>query len=111
MGRRSILASMLLLAACDSGVKPEAPDPAQSQQAMKARIDTLSDGRRNAVMLRAVRDAGQPCQNVIGSAYNGVHFSRPSWVARCADGKDWLVMLDAGGRALVAAREEAVSER
>jgi hypothetical protein len=30
----------------------------------------------------------------------------PSWVARCGDGGDWVIMLSPDGRALVARHEE-----
>jgi hypothetical protein len=102
-----LLLGAVTLGACDAGVKPDNPTETKSLQAMKGRIDELPEAQRNAVFLRAIRDARQPCQNVVGSAYNGIQFGKPSWVARCSDGQDWLVMLDQGGRALVAKREEA----
>ena len=43
---------------------------------------------------------------MVGSAYQGIQFSMPSWVARCENGTDWLIMLDKGGKAHVARREE-----
>ncbi len=109
--KKRMVAAVLLLGACDAGVQPAEPTAAQGLKAMKARIDGLREGQRNATFLRAIRDARQPCQAVVGSAYNGMHFGRPSWAARCADGQDWLIMLDAGGRALVAKREEAEKPR
>ena len=95
------------LAACDGGpepVKTESTDAAQLQ--IKAKIDALAPRQRDAVMLRAVRDAGHDCQQVLGSAYHGLQFNMPSWVARCSDGRDWLVMLGKNGQAYVARREE-----
>ncbi len=74
------------------------------------RIKQLPEAQRNAVFLRAVRDTGADCQAVKGSAFSGTQFDMPSWVARCSDGRDWLVMIDKGGRALVARREEAPSK-
>lgn len=106
-GGAAVLAA--LLGSC--GETAEVGEPARPIEAAegdgKARIDALSDGQRNAVLLRAVRDAGHDCQGVVGSAYGGVEFGMPSWVARCSDGRDWLVMIGKGGRALVARREEA----
>jgi hypothetical protein len=102
-----LLLGACALASCDAGVKPDEPTENQNLRAMKGRIDELAEGQRNAVFLRAIRDARQPCQAVVGSAYNGINFGRPSWAARCADGQDWLVMIEASGRALVAKREEA----
>ncbi len=102
-----LMLGMAAMAGCDPGVKPADAPPTKTIQAMKGRLDALTPKQRDAVFLRAIRDAGQPCQDVIGSAYNGITFDRPSWAARCEDGQDWLVMIEASGRALVAKREEA----
>jgi hypothetical protein len=107
--RIGLLAAALLIWGCDDGVEPAEPSKTAELAAIKGRIQGLPDGQRNGVFLRAIRDAGQPCQEVIGSAYNGEYFGRPSWAARCREGQDWLVMIDAGGRALVARREAAPS--
>jgi len=96
---------LLALGACEAE-PARAPAVVAADGAYKARIDALAPGQRNAVFLRAVRDAGQDCQNVAGSAYGGEQYGMPSWVARCADGRDWLVMVDKGGTAHVSRREE-----
>lgn len=93
-----------LLLACE-GEKAAGPAPASISE-YKQRIDALTEQQRNGVFLRAVRDAGAGCQDVIGSAYQGIEFSMPSWVARCENGTDWMIMLDKGGKAHVARREE-----
>ena len=106
-GKIAALAAGLLLAACEGGPEERKPPTAQTSVAdLKARIDSLEEGPRNAVFIRAVRDAGRQCQRVVGSAYNGLHFGMPGWVARCEDGRDWLVMLRGDGTALVAERGE-----
>jgi hypothetical protein len=106
--RTSGAALLLALVACDSApdAAPPAGDGIAAESDYKARIDALPEARRNAVFLRAVRDAGHDCQGVIGSAYNGEQFGMPSWAARCRDGADWLIMLGNDGRAHVARREE-----
>jgi hypothetical protein len=96
------LGALLLATACDGG---PAPSPAR-ENPFQQRIAALDEGQRNAVFLRAIRDAGQDCQGVAGSAEGGVQFGMPSWVARCSDGRDWLIMLAPDGRAHVARREE-----
>ena len=98
---------LLALGGCDGG-SPPAPAPTKqpAANAYKARIEALPAAQRDAVFLRAVRDAGHDCQGVIGSAYNGEHFGMPAWAARCRDGRDWLIMLGRDGRAHVARREE-----
>ena len=90
---------------------PARADAGAALERQKALIDALAEGQRNAVFLRAIRDGGQDCQQVVGSAYNGEQLGRPAWAARCDDGRDWVVMLEANGRALVARREEARPQR
>lgn len=98
----------VMLMACDGGSTPAKSEPAAlSDGGYKAKIDALAEPQRNALFLRAVRDAGQDCQGVAGSAYQGIQQNMPSWVARCSDGRDWLVMVGSNGQALVARREEA----
>ena len=104
MLRGSPILLFSLLLACE-GEEAAGPPPASISE-YKQRLDTLSEQQRNGVFLRAVRDAGAGCQDVIGSAYHGIEFSMPSWVARCENGTDWMIMLDKGGRAHVARREE-----
>jgi hypothetical protein len=106
------LLTLALLAGC--GEEQPVPTRAETAAALarqKARIDALPRGQRDAVLLRAIRDGGQDCQQVVGSAYNGEQFGRPAWTARCADGRDWIIMVEANGRALVARREEAPAPR
>lgn len=95
------------LAACEGGTEPR--NAASPEDGYKARIDALAPPQRDALFLRAIRDAGHDCQQVAGSAYNGEQFEMPSWAARCSDGRDWLVMLARDERALVARREEKKS--
>jgi hypothetical protein len=102
----------LALAGCGgAGDGGEATTSTRAGEALKARIDAMDAPQRDALFLRAVRDAGHDCQGVAGSAYSGRHFDMPSWAARCTNGADWLIMLAADGRALVARREEKTRER
>lgn len=101
-----------LLGACGE----EAPVASRSQDAaalarQKARIDALAPGQRDAVFLRAIRDGGEDCQQVVGSAYSGDQLGQPSWAARCSDGRDWIIVVEASGRALVAPRSEPTARR
>lgn len=101
-----LIAMLAALTACDSGTPRGAAAPAAPKFDYKARIDALAPPQRDALFLRAIRDAGHDCQQVLGSAYNGEQFEMPSWAARCSDARDWLIMLASDGRALVAARQE-----
>ena len=108
IARRLLIgAALFAAAACDRDAEPrKAKTIIVPEGGYKQRIDALAAGQRDALFLRAIRDAGQQCQQVVGSAYNGVHFGMPSWAARCEDGADWLIMLGKGGNAHVARREE-----
>jgi hypothetical protein len=99
-------ASLVLTACGNEAASPPEPQPTPSGTDYRARIEALPAGQRDAVMLRAVRDAGQDCQAVVGTAAAGAQFGMPSWIARCSDGRDWMVMIRADGTALVAPREE-----
>jgi hypothetical protein len=105
-------AIVIPLGACDREADPSAAKKIIVPEGdYKKRVEALAPGHRDALFLRAIRDAGQECQQVVGSAYNGVHFGMPSWAARCGDGRDWLIMLGKGGTAHVARREEKPQPR
>ena len=110
--RNILIGATLLAAACDREAEPpKVKAITVPEGGYKQRIDALAAGQRDALFLRAIRDAGQECQQVVGSAYNGVHFGMPSWAARCSDGADWMIMLGKGGNAHVARREEKPQAR
>jgi hypothetical protein len=98
--------ALAIVAACGSepGATPSSEPTPVGQY--RANIEALPAAQRDAVMLRAVRDAGQDCQAVIGTAAARDQFGMPSWIARCSDGRDWIVMIRPDGTALVARREE-----
>ncbi|HEY9553817.1 hypothetical protein [Allosphingosinicella sp.] len=109
------LALMLALASCGEGA-PEtdraetaAPESATNYQ---QEILSLDEGQRNAVFIRAIRDADieGTCQGVESSAYVGEYQDAPMWTARCSDGTDWAIVLGPTGTAQVmacAAAEQA----
>jgi hypothetical protein len=75
----------------------------------QARLQAMPEGQRNAVFIRALRDAGRPCQGVENSTYQGVRDGVPTWTARCtAGGGDWLILLGGGGVVQVVSAAEAV---
>ena len=105
----------LALAGCGSG--SEQPDSAQTSATGTAddyqqKLLGLDEGQRNAVFIRAIRDADAEgsCQGVENSAYVGKHEGAPMWTARCSDGSDWAILLGPTGTAQVmacAAAEQA----
>ncbi len=97
------LAPALLLAACG---QPSATAPAASAtpdpNGYAAKVAALSAPLRAGVMLRAIRDAGQQCQQVT-EAKAAPGASPPAWIATCTDGKQWVVGIADDGTASVTA--------
>ncbi|MBI0475078.1 hypothetical protein D9601_06860 [Sphingomonas sp. MA1305] len=106
IGLLAPMALALLASACNS----TEPAPAGNQAAaaapkpggFAAKVVALSEGQRQGVMLRAIRDAGHQCQGVAGTrrqpqGVNGL----PAWAATCEDGSNWLVSFGDDGMARV----------
>ena len=72
-----------------------APEPAGNQ------VAALSEGQRNAVFIRAIRDAGQDCQHVEYSTPAGRYQDMPVWRATCQGGGEWSIVIGADGTAQV----------
>lgn len=93
------LSLLMGLAACGDGDDQTANAPATAPQpkasAYQEEILSLDEGQRNAVFIRAIRDANAEanCQGVESSAYVGEHQNAPMWTARCDDGTDWAILL------------------
>lgn len=107
-----IMALALLLAGC--GESPEnrsAQAPAGNQAAGTgdaARLASLSTGQRNAVFIRAIRDAGLECQHVDWSELNGTYRGMPVWTASCARGQVWAIVVGQDGIAQILNPTEAL---
>lgn len=74
---------------------------AREQREQTAAIAALPEGQRNAVLFRAIRDAGQACQQVTASAAETTTRGQQAWLATCDDKGQWLVIPGAGGVATV----------
>lgn len=105
--RYALLLAPLALAACD---KPIAPVPAENTAApelsnFQKQAVALTPGQRNGVFIRAIRDSGFDCQGVVEShrQADGMH-GEPGYQAKCTDGTNYSILLDAGGTAHVAVR-------
>ena len=72
-------------------------------------LENLSEGQRNAVFIRAIRDSGQDCQHVDSSARAGEHQGLPLWTARCENGVTWTIVLGNDGSAAVLNPNEAAA--
>lgn len=64
-------------------------------------INTLSDRQRNAVFIRAIRDAGLECQHVDWSTLSGTYRGMPVWTAACERNQVWVIMVGNDGNAQV----------
>jgi hypothetical protein len=66
-----------------------------------ARLEAMPEGERNAVFIRAIRDAHFECQHVEKSASAGTINGAPAWTATCDNGKLWTIIIAKGGNAQV----------
>lgn len=112
-----LLLAMLLLPLAACGAEPPAGTNTAAANAANAaaaapqvdylaRIRAMPQGQRTAVFLRAIRDAGRPCQEVTEltevtppeAAGTG---GPATWSARCDDGGRWVVAIAPDGTATV----------
>lgn len=101
--RTILLASVLMLAACQGS--PPAPENAAEEAGgalnTQNQIESLAEGERNGVFIRAIRDAGQDCQFVESSERAGNYQDFPMWRARCDNGRTYTIVIANGGEAQV----------
>lgn len=108
--KRSVpMLSFLLLAAACSRPTP-APENVVAVGNAVAAIERLPRGEQEAVLFRAVRDAGLPCQQLTDVARQPDEHGRPLWRVRCDDGQFHLVEIGANGMATVTSRTDAPTE-
>ena len=98
-GKWAMAAVLLLLASC--GKEPAAP-PAPGGPDVRAQLRTMAEGGRNAVFIRAIRDAGQACQAVTHSAWQRDVAAESLWAVQCEGGTAWAVYVARSGGARVA---------
>lgn len=96
------LALAILLAGCGSPTPAPAPSPTAAALAGDAaKVAALSDKQRAGVLLRAVRDAGQDCQQVVAQSRASAAGSPATWIATCQDQHRWVVSIAPDGTATV----------
>lgn len=102
---------VLLLAGCGPAAEREATveTGAQGNQATnyQAELAALPEGQRNAVFIRAIRDARLDCQHVESSQPAGDHQGNPVWDVRCAGGGNWTLVVTPDGTAQILNADEA----
>lgn len=110
---RVIGASLLILvvSACagksanNSSATPEgnAVEAKASGSNAQQAVRDLSDGQRNGVLFRAIRDARQPCQNVRESMLSETPGRTPVYMATCDNNAVYAVAIRDDGNAIVRA--------
>lgn len=95
-------AALIALAGCGDTTSAdenaiEVPGPEAYQQ----ELQSMEEGARNAVFIRAIRDAGQECQHVESSSLAGEEQGFPVWEARCAESGVWKIVIQNDGVAQV----------
>lgn len=108
---RTIGAGLLILAAaaCSGGgaasnnmaAQGNATAPAATPSNAQRAVSDLSEGQRNGVLFRAIRDARQPCQNVRESILSEIPNSVPVYMATCENNAVYAVAIRDDGNAIV----------
>lgn len=104
--RVSLIALLALAtASCGGSGQNQATPAANAAAPAGAQVAALSEGQRNAVFIRAIRDAGLDCQHVERSVALGNVQNMPAWRASCQGGGDYVIVIGADGSAQVMAGE------
>lgn len=101
-----VMIAALALAGCGSAEKaaaPTGPDAGGGSNAVNAvaEVEALPETARNAVLYRAIHDAGLPCQQVVKSEAVAATDGAPTWQAQCEDGGAHMIVVKADGTAVV----------
>lgn len=92
----------LATAACGGGQNQAASANAgTAAEPVTNQVAGLSDAQRNAVFIRALRDAGLDCQHVERSVPAGTIQNMPAWRATCQGGGEWTIVIAADGTAQI----------
>jgi len=94
---------LLVLGACQqrSSEASSVPEPVTTVGNYVARVEALGERQRFGVLFRAVRDAGQPCQELTDATATTTSDRRPAWIVTCDARTRWTVVLSNDGTALV----------
>ena len=103
-----LAAALAALSGCGQGDDAPAPVAANGTGPAPAeRLAGMAEEQRNAVFIRAIRDAGLECQHVESSEAAGEYQGRPVWNARCTGGGNWTIVLGDGDVAQILNADEA----
>ena len=98
----------LTVAACGGGENRNAvsSNDATAESTGNA-VAALSEGQRNAVFIRAIRDAGLECQHVQSSTPAGTYRGMPVWRATCRGDRHWTIVIGPNNEAQILNADEA----
>lgn len=109
---RALIAAIMCVALAGCGTqKADQPDHQQiatseSITNYQQAVINLNDASRRAVLFRAIRDAGLPCQNVVQAERLPDEKEGPVWRAQCEDKSYHLIIVRADGTANVVSRTQ-----
>ncbi|WP_448661334.1 hypothetical protein ACG3SL_11830 [Sphingomonas sp. CJ20] len=81
-------------------------DNAQGEGNVLATVLTMSDRERNVVFIRAIMDAGLPCQEVKASTRMPDQDGKPLWRADCVGGASHMISITPDGTANIITRTD-----
>jgi hypothetical protein len=94
-------------AACSGDNRNAAATNAATAESTGNAVAALSEGQRNAVFIRAIRDAGLECQHVQSSTPAGTYRGMPVWRATCRGNRHWTIVIGANNEAQILNADEA----
>ena len=104
MRKLAIILATLSMAACSQAEQPEALANQVSANGTDyvATIRDMNPELRRATFLRAIRDAGQACQQVASDRDAGpAEGGGATWTVRCEDQRGWMIVIGRDGNAKV----------
>ena len=91
----------------NSDVEANVIDNGAVAENVTARVLTMSDRERNVVFVRALMDAGLPCDGVTGSERQPDQDGKPLWRADCkSPGGSHLITITPDGTAQIVSRSD-----
>ncbi|WP_404337502.1 hypothetical protein AB2M62_02450 [Sphingomonas sp. MMS12-HWE2-04] len=71
-----------------------------------AKVLAMNDRQRNVVFIRAIMDAGLPCQQVVSSVRVPDQDGKPLWRANCDGGMAHMISITPDGTANIVSRTD-----
>jgi len=99
----AIAALAIIATACsrNDDAPQSRPVVTASANNVSTQVSGLTDRQRNAVFIRAIRDAGLECQHVDWSTLYGTFRGMPVWTAACARNQVWVIVVRNDGVAQI----------